>query len=192
MVKSNNNAQVVVFGCGLSRTGNTSLLEALKLLGLNPTRFPIEPTIVPPYNAAVDITVIRYLNEFLTKYPQAKWILTIRNLEDWLKSCSFFFRRPLEYLTPEMKLFVLETRRIVYGSSDYDESLWSNTYESHYHRVKKLFSSAPHKLLVLDVTLGNPWPSLSSFLERPSPNIMFPHVNKSGTVYPFPGTRRDI
>jgi Sulfotransferase domain len=78
-----------VFGVGLSRTGTTSLHYALGFLGYRSIHFP------PPhqlrellnfYDAAVDTPVACVFKELAEAYPDARFVLTVRDMDSWLAS----------------------------------------------------------------------------------------------------------
>src|SRR5262245_15243677 len=90
-----------VFGIGLSRTGTTSLSEALNLLGIKTIHFPWDAqtyedltrgnyrlTLLEQYQGVVDTTVAPYYAHMDNAYPDIKFILTVREKESWLRSCK--------------------------------------------------------------------------------------------------------
>lgn len=175
----------MIFGCGLSRTGNTSLAQALRILGYTPIKYPLSfKGLGNIYNAAVDITVIAWLDQLDFNFPDAKWILTVRDIEDWLKSCEIFFNRSLSDFDPSIKSFFIETRKVVYGRDTFDRCVWLEVYNKHYHRVITKFK--PEKLLILNLDNDNSWEKLCSFIEKPIPNVTFPYLNTCYNYEAFP------
>ncbi|TYR78274.1 hypothetical protein FZC66_20125 [Priestia megaterium] len=95
----NNNEKV--FGIGLSKTGTKSLSKALKILGYKTVHFPLIRTnveeaeynldILENYDAIADIPTAGLFPHLDIRYPKSKFILTIRNKEDWLNSCERYF-----------------------------------------------------------------------------------------------------
>lgn len=176
-----------VFGCGLSRTGKTSLAEALRILGYRPVKYPLNiDCLEAEYDAAVDITVVAWMDEIDRRFPDAKWVLTVRDEREWLHSASQFFRRSLVMFEPEMTRFFMTIREQVYGSAEFDAATWSQVYRSHQDRVRRKFGDQPGKLLVMDVGEGNPWSALCDFLSLPKPDVPFPHLNRIEDLAPFP------
>ena len=176
----------MIFGCGLSRTGNTSLGQALKILDYNPIKYPLNfQELGSIYNAAVDITVIAWLDELDSKFPDAKWILTVRNTNDWLNSCENFFNRSLSNFDTSIQDEFMQIRKIVYGSDSFDRLQWLDIYNNHYKRVVRKFPDE-QKLLILNLKNDNPWGKLCAFLEKPIPLVQFPYLNSYSKYEPFP------
>lgn len=131
---------VMIFGCGLSRTGNKSLGDALKILGYNPVKYPkCVDDLGSLYNAAVDITVVAWLDELDVKFPDAKWILTVRDMESWLKSCERWFARSLDSFPEYKQSYLRHYRKVVYGSDTFDRQVWGSAYDRHIDRVVNKF-----------------------------------------------------
>ena len=88
-----------IFCIGLSRTGTTSLTKALNILGYRAVHAPgLKVFFNRPFmfrghhlendNAFADISVIPFYKTFYYKFPNSKFILTIRDVESWLVSLS--------------------------------------------------------------------------------------------------------
>ena len=168
----------MIFGCGLSRTGNKSLGNALKVLGYKPVKYPksIEELGVI-YDAAVDITVIAWLDELDRKFPDAKWILTVRDMDSWLQSCERWFGRSLEDFTPYKQSYLRHYRQLVYGTESFDPILWQEVYHQHINRIKTKFEGRADQLLVMDICQGESWEKLCTFLNKPLPDTLFPSIS---------------
>lgn len=124
-----------VFGIGLSKTGTTSLNDALDILGYRAFHLPpiaragADGTIrsdwpwwVWKYDAMTDLTVAVLHRELRAEFPNARFIYTRRDMTPWLASCAKHFTRELRerriaqgqtYLAPLVKAF--------YGSDLFDE-----------------------------------------------------------------------
>jgi hypothetical protein len=78
-----------VWGIGLTRTGTTSLNQALEILGYRSVHYPtLSQLLHEPLEAATDEPVAvtyKYL-DFL--YPQSKFVLTEREEDDWIRSTA--------------------------------------------------------------------------------------------------------
>lgn len=167
-----------IFGIGLSKTGTTSLAKALELLGFRVDhrggafvhRTPAE---LAHLDGATDelATSYRLLDE---RYPGAKFILTIRASESWLKSCSHHFRQPLEPGT-----WGTQQIEALYGTTVFDREKFLAGYARHRREVEEYFRHRPHDLLVIDVSAGEGWGRLCPFLGRPIPAESFPKENVS-------------
>lgn len=82
-----------IFGLGLSKTGTASLHHAFKEMGFESKHFPKVPEIftgdfrcLDNYEAACDISIVPYYPQLDAAYPGAKFILNVRNVDDWLQS----------------------------------------------------------------------------------------------------------
>lgn len=168
----------MIFGCGLSRTGNKSLGNALKIIGYNPIKYPKSiDDLGRVYDAAVDITVVAWLDELDAKFPEARWILTIRDLESWLKSCEHWFGRPLEDYSQHKQAYLRHYRNLVYGTETFDPKVWQAVYYNHLDRIMTKFKGRENQLLVINICQGDSWEKLCSFLDKPIPNAAFPSIS---------------
>lgn len=100
-----------VFGIGLSRTGGTSLSHALARLGLKAVHFPadadtrreivtyldrgasdpLQLTILRDHDSVSDTPVCCVYRGLDAAYSDAKFILTVRDEEAWLRSCEAYW-----------------------------------------------------------------------------------------------------
>lgn len=177
-----------VFGCGLSRTGTTSLAAGLGELGFHTVRFPRSLDEASMHDAAVDISVVAWMPQLLTRHPDARWILTTRPLADWLRSMTRVIG-PVDGLPIGIRAFAADVRQQVYGTDRPDLAMWEATYRSHERRVRA--AVAPDHLLVLDLGVGGAWTRLGRFLGVAPPNRPFPHLNASDRLVPLPAGEQD-
>ena len=167
-----------VFGVGLSRTGTVSLTEALKRLGYKAKHYPnlfkvIE--LAEIYEAMTDTPVIVFMEALDRLYPDARFILTVRDENTWIQSLTrHYAKKPVERI---MK-WKLWNRRAVYGMNGFAEQHFRQVRERHEKRVKALFASRPAKLLILDVCGGQGYEQLCPFLGKPTIDESFPHKNR--------------
>lgn len=203
-----------VFGIGLSRTGTSSLNEALKILGYNSVHFPIimknsstkartryrlnkwakelgatKPLISnflnktenqlifekpnsTDFDAMTDLSTARFYPQLDAQFPNSKFILTVRNEADWLKSCSRFFAEGRHQFFKWMQVNV-----DMYKTTSYDETLYRQAYQKHLKDVKTYFKKRPRDLLIIDITNGDGWEQLCPFLEADIPTQRFPFKN---------------
>ena len=86
--------QQKIFGIGLSKTGGTSLAKALIILGYRARRARTMKEI-RSHDASTD-SVVAWRYEILdSRFPDSKFILTVREIESWLESCRKHFARTL-------------------------------------------------------------------------------------------------
>jgi hypothetical protein len=110
-------------------------------------------------------------------FPDAKFILTIRDLHPWMMSCKRHFRR-------NRKAWY-QIRMDIFGSSVFNHNKFKDTHNRHQRFVIDYFNekypdTINEKLLVLDVCNNdndNAWEELCAFLDKPVPKCSFPHKN---------------
>lgn len=187
-------ARYPVFGLGLSRTGTRSLTAALHVLGVDTVHYPIDADsfraletgrldfeLLGYFDGITDITASPYFAQLDAKYPDAKFILTVRDEDSWLQSCANHWsgREAFEETHSEGREMHLKIRRFLraatYGTYDYEPDRFRWVYRQHVDAVKRHFADRPDKLLVLDVVGGSGWDPLCDFLDRPIPDQPFPH-----------------
>ncbi len=90
--------QTKIFGIGLSRTGTKSLHHTFEMLGLESQHF-LGPAVsedlwekISELDCASDTPIPSIYRLLDTKYPEAKFILTVRPLEEWLGSMEWMFK----------------------------------------------------------------------------------------------------
>jgi len=177
-----------VFGIGFHKTGTSSLAEALRLLGYRVTgpngtsepeiatkALPMALGLAREYNGFQDNPWPILYREMDAAFPGSKFVLTLRPVEDWIKSCvSHFGKRS----TP--------MRQWIYGvgSPFGNEAIYIARYERHTREVLDYFRSRPQDLLILKITEGHGWRELCSFLEHDIPDLPFPHRNAASERKP--------
>ena len=183
-----------IFGLGLSRTGTRSLTAALQVLGFDTSHYPIDEdtyielanaqydlTLLRFYDGLTDITTIPFYQQFDKLYPGSKFVLTVRDKEDWLGSCArHWYNRPAfkdvedpdEEVHLRMRQFL---RASVYGCYNFDPERFSWVFDRHVEQVKAYFKDRPDDLLIIDVCAGEGFEKLAPFLDRPVPATPFPH-----------------
>ena len=176
-----------VFGLGLNKTGTSSLHRAFELLGYRSLHFggmethelvsraidegkPILSHLNPEPDAVCDVLLLNYYF-FLAdiQYPGSKFVLTLRDLNDWLDSR----RRHVER----------NQRMAEAGEYDgpfvtVDLDSWAVEYRRHEAVVRAYFADRRDDLLAFRPADGR-WEPLCEFLARPVPNAPFPWENRS-------------
>jgi Sulfotransferase domain len=191
-----------IFGIGLSRTGSTSLTEALTILGYRAVHFPTDPvtqreyfrffarqadtlqlSLLREYDAVTDNPVSCAYRELDRAYPGSKFILTVRDQESWLRSCELWWDR---FVTPlcrdddarPIRSFMRLVGLVTYGTSRFDAGRFARAYQAHLAEVTGYFRGRPGDLLVMNICGGDGWPQLAPFLGAPVPDRSFPHRNE--------------
>lgn len=181
-----------IFCVGLSKTGTRSLHDALQLLGLRSVHWggPELQTAVqrgPEIRAAVEraLREVRPLLDDLEdadaysdilalstnfdvldrQYPGSKFILTVRDLDEWLDSR----RRHVE-------ANIARRERGEYAGTFLvvDVAGWTAELVEHETRVRSHFAGRPSDLLVMDIPAGDGWDRLCPFLGLSVPDEPFP------------------
>jgi hypothetical protein len=197
-----------ILGVGLSRTGTLSLTLALRRLGyrakhydrvrLNDILDGSNPN--PDFrryddiDAVTDLPSAYFYRELLDAYPEAKAILTVRDVESWWKSIARHVNVDFPYKSP--KIFGYDSRRRALGSSPLTDAGADNhfkmlvlncaygstialeyPYKKRYldHNTSVVQNVPAHRLLVMDITAGDGWQKLCDFLRLPVPDEPFPH-----------------
>lgn len=181
-----------IFGIGLSKTGTTSLARALYQLGFATKDFPsvkyvphrllhIRAEQLHHYQAFTDITVIPFYKQLDKEFPNSKFIYTVRNRDNWLKSCAYYprFLRPV-YRLP---LKVIKMRQLIYNTVRYDQEKFIAAYERHDADVLEYFKDRPDDLLTIDICGGDAWQPICEFLDVPIPIVPFPLANARKNNY---------
>lgn len=171
-----------VFCIGYQKTGTTSLHVALKILGYNvcgfredlvheiiSRRYDKVWAVVDTYEAFEDHPWPNLFKELDIRYPGSKFILTLRNEENWYRSCLKYFKHPH---------FV---SRWLYGVEvpEGHKDKYLKTYNHHNNTVIKYFVNRPNDLLIMSLEDGGGWAQLCSFLNCSIPKAGFPHANNS-------------
>lgn len=181
-----------VFCIGLNKTGTSSLHEAFRILGLKSVHFKDEKG-----NNIKDLLIANYLNhrdilhqlshydalsdwdrppytfdiikKFDEHYPNSKFIVNIRDIEDWLNSRENHVKRnqKIKEKQPDMNITWLKI----------DRDAWRNEYKEHYAAIDAYFKNRKEDILYFDVTQGDDWKKLCPFLHLPIPSTRFPTEN---------------
>lgn len=186
-----------VFVIGLPKTGTTSLEKALKKLGYKVCswRFLNRNNLLPKsldpedsehlykligkkFNAVQDTPWPYLWKELDRRFPQSKFILTMRESADtWVKSAAFYFK-------DEDEIY----RRIYFGGGKENlgivtghENIYKKKYNKHNNEIIEYFKNRPQDLLVFNIQDGNDknkWEKLCGFLNKRIPRRPFPHRKK--------------
>lgn len=186
-----------IFGIGFHKTGTQSLAEALTILGYK-TIHGDSPNIPPygdegisltrqidigdynlstiaSYDAFTDNPYFSIWKQLDLYYPNSKFILTIRDSNEWIESAVRYYKNRR----------VRHMRQWMFGkyanpaSSANARDTWVKAYHHHNTNVIKHFKNRADDLLILDISSGEGWNELCSFLDKPLPKLSFPFKNRS-------------
>jgi hypothetical protein len=160
---------VKIFGIGLTRTGTTSLTEALRILGYSAVHCPMSYEEIDQHDASTD-TAIAARFEFLDLlYPQSKFILTYRSIDSWIESAASLTRSDND------PIWKLETRSKLWGSFVFDREKFIDGYHKHHSKVLCYFKNRPNDFLIMELEATEKFKKLCTFLNKPIPNADYPH-----------------
>ncbi|KAI8098788.1 P-loop containing nucleoside triphosphate hydrolase protein [Halteromyces radiatus] len=202
-----------VIGAGFGRTGTVSLQAALNKLGYkthhcanlygdetqdpgvwlrafdHPDTHNDEwDKVYGDYTAAVDFPTAVFYKELSEKYPEAKFILTVRSPESWYESTqkTVFQAINLPMKGHHKKVRDILKRITLDGVMDeegmpraHDKEYMCRLFMDHNERVKQTIPADR----VLIMNLGDGWEPLCHFLGKPIPDEPYPHMNKRDTFY---------
>lgn len=189
-----------VFGIGMHKTGTSSLHAAFQILGLNSFHWGTgeAPMIwyemnsigksktLEQWYALSDLPIPLLYRKLDAAYPGSKFILTVRDENDWLKSVEGLWdykRNSTRYMW-DIYPFSNHIHTALYGQKHFDPVVFLNRYRRHNADVKEYFKDRPDDLLVLDIDqdfdeTDNKWPELCKFLKLPVPTVPYPIHNKT-------------
>lgn len=163
----------MIFGIGMNKTGTSSLHTALGMLGIRSLHdhalvkqcvtantsadLPLLWGLDLEYQAFTDSPICYLYRQLDIMYPESKFILTVRNIEDWVVS------RMAKYA----------------GASAFHRAV----YESHVSGAQAYFADRPQDLLTYDLCGGAGWKPLCEFLNLPEPTEPFPFKNATPANY---------
>ena len=182
-------AEQKIFGIGLSKTGTTTLCEALNILGYRAGTYPalaekalekwfqgdFSVDYLSDLDAVTDLPIGAFFRQLDLRYPGSKFILTVRDKAEWLESCKRFFD-PGRMIPDEAGLFLQRTQLAAYGSICFNAVRFSYVFDIHNNGVREYFSKRPGDCLVMNILEGEGWETLCKFLNKPIPNLDFPHI----------------
>ncbi len=183
-----------IFGIGMQRTGTTSLHEAFRTLGYDAAhwksaewaqmiwreinRWGRSRTLEQEY-ALCDNPIPILYKELDKAYPGSKFVLTVRNEDDWIKSVATFwtYEGNRHRWTWDEDGFSHKMHGIIYGTTEFDEQIFRERYRKHNHDVMKYFHGRSD-LGKLEIEKATSISGLCRFLGAPIVNKPFPHANR--------------
>ena len=124
------------------------------------------------YDFVNDFPICFKYKHIVNVFPEAKAILTIRNIDDWLNSCKTHWSTHTEN-NGNWNNYKLE----MFGSLTFNEFNFRKVYANHINEVTTFFD--PTQLLIMDIANGDGWDKLCPFINVDIPNVTFPHTNKT-------------
>jgi hypothetical protein len=176
-----------IFNIGFWKCGTTSLTIAMKILGFKSTHYRL---CADGYNRKAEKLIsimgrnrnsgkkllnsmesIEFFSDFSGRlfykdldiqYPKSKFILTVRNDDDWCSS----IKRHRERKRPTKK----------YGYNIEIENLVKDKYK-YIEELETYFKNRENGFLILNICDDPSWEKLCEFVSKPIPKIPFPRGN---------------
>lgn len=179
--------KIKIFGVGLTRTGTKSLAEAMRILEYKVKHSPVSVDDLREYDFLCDIIISSKYKFLDYVYPKAKFILTIRDAESWIRSnqehASRYASRRKKEAVHRIPLHRAENRFSIFGITYFDEQVYREVQKAFEKEVYDYFNSNytdfDSKLLVLDICAGEGWEKLCHFLGKEVVDQPFPRKNWS-------------
>jgi hypothetical protein len=184
-----------IFCIGFYKTGTTTLFEALKVLGFRtingdkPGSYPGAddgatllrqvaagdyrlPTL-DLFDAFTDNPYFHLWREMYAQFPDARYILSVREEQQWLDSCVKFYRN--RRVRP-MRLWMFGKHADPSQNSQ-SRQAWLDAYRAHNAAVRAHFATRREQFLELNIIREPRWNELCTFLRVPVPAAPLPHAN---------------
>lgn len=127
-------------------------------------------SITERFDALQDVPWAILYKELDSKYPKSKFILTVRNDDNWIRSVQNHFSKRY-----------IKLHEWIYGNGVAfgNEELYLNYYRKHNTDIQLFFKDRPDDLLIMNLENGDGWEKLCPFLQIDEvPSIKFPTANK--------------
>lgn len=175
-----------VFCIGFQKTGTSSVRDALtqigyRVCGVFGRDVPLEElratfverglAMAEDYDAVEDMPWPLMFTELDQKFPGSKFILTVRDTDQWYRSIANHFGHHPYHL-----------QQLTYGDDAPapvgHEARYREVYDAHNEAVRAYFVDRPSDLLEFRLESGHGWGELGAFLERSDlPEGQFVHTN---------------
>jgi len=172
-----------VFGIGLPKCATLSTVNALKVLGYKGIHYPHDYLgCLEHFDAIFDLPIAANFELLDKLYPNSKFIFNIReDVDEWAKSLEWWFNEVVNN-NPDienddhLRTLLTGSRESIFGCKYYEnkEDMLQGRL-NHINRVKEYFKGREQDLLWFDVSKGDSWEELCSFVDSDVPNTEFPH-----------------
>jgi hypothetical protein len=204
-----------VFGVGMIKTGTCSFARCMKVLGFNHLDggFKIGNQLANSYMSGDYRAILSKAHNYEsfedfpwcapgfyrlldTKFPESKFVLTIRSAESWYDSLRRMCKPSFNTSGIEPDILEISKRSnelpvgrfyglIIYllatfGTLDIADNKGHiiDTYNNYNNSIIDYFNKGlDNRLLVVDWEAGDGWEKLCKFLGKKIPNTKFPHLN---------------
>jgi hypothetical protein len=183
-----------IFGIGMHKTATTSLSKALTTLGYDSAHWKNahwaraiweeikadgkSKTLEKSY-ALCDLPITLLFRELDLAYPGSKFILTLRDEDEWLESVRTHWSDKNPWRGQwDTDPFTHRVHRELYGGVKFDEVRMRARFRRHNAEVLEYFKDRPQDLLIMNMSAGAGWYELCGFLRKPIPTDPYPRENK--------------
>lgn len=117
------------------------------------------------YSGFSDFSGFYYYQTLFQQYPNSKFILTVRPIDDWIKSIYHNFGKTLYQIDNQEEF--------------YRDSI--KFYNQELAQARHFFKDHPQQFLEIRICEGEGWKELCEFLNKDVPTMPFPWKNKTIT-----------
>jgi hypothetical protein len=161
---------------GLSRTGTSSLHHIFSELGLKSAHFCDFLLSEPPqyqkcdrYDCLIDSPIPLFYKELDKLFDDSKFILTMREKEEWLQSMKWMFSHGKVIWNWSENIHAYHEQ--FYGCRSYNKSLLSMHWDNYHHDVFDYFSDRPNDLMTIKLEEGFNIASICDYVSLPYRDI---------------------
>lgn len=178
-----------IFLIGLPKTATKTVAIELHNMGFNCYHYPTKEEQYEKFEVLGDLPVAMKFQELAEKYPDAKFIFTVRDPVTWHQSCSKHFSRK-----HTIKGSMYAQNRVKFlGSKYYEEEKFEKSRARHEKEVFEFFRGKDN-FLVLDIFSGSPRSVLYEFLDREfdgDASEPFPNYDPTENAHKLKGGKRE-
>lgn len=199
-----------IFCIGRNKTGTTSLEKALRDLGYKMGNVPKGERLLKDYEKSDFGPIVKFCKTaqafqdapfswpytwlvLFEHFPNAKFILTVRDEEEWYKSITSYHSKlfsggkrvptmkDLQNAKYRYKGFVWDASRAVWKTPEddvYNKEMFIENYKRHNEDVLHFFKDKPN-FISLNVSQKGSYLQLCEFLNKKPLYGDFPHLNKT-------------
>ena len=178
----------LVFGCGLPRTGTTTLTQALRQGGLRTMHGPFElcrpggRTLLAKYQVFADNPIPLLAPRLAKVYLQAHFVETVRPLESWIESMQWLLRYGTSAFFQARYPEIHAVHRALFGTHrpGRKDLIWA--YEQHQQRMAEVAAHAGDRFISLTIADPAAPEQLQSALNLPFKPDLAPRHRRSDAL----------
>ena len=187
-----------IFGIGMHKTATTSLHLAMKILGFDSGHWTSahwaktiwsemqlwgKSNMLERSYHLCDLPIPLLFKELDKGYPGSKFILSTLDEEVWVKAAEIHWSPRNKFRASwDSDPFSHKIHQILYGQRTFDRGVFLARYRQHNAEVREYFRDRPQDLLEMPMSRGAGWNELCGFVDRPIPNVEYPHGNPDGAA----------